>query len=272
MVYILVYAVILGVLNLNRSGWKNSKYDVDDGCSQYILRCIFWRRLDEGTSMVEHRRDFFVAHCNGCFVCIWCDSFSTFTLPTKKRTPVSMPSVFLGSILIAYSLIEIKNTVDFCMAPETSVNDIHRRVRYMKWVQEKLDVDHITLLDVDMGAHVYYSGWDIVDIAGLVDVPIWDSIRIFIAVLSSSIFLRKENQILHMYTEVGPEQVVLTNNEHLQKTLLKLTDIQLVQSNVILVIILISNYLLNRKKMSSLQKSKINYGSDLTLVYWDLPN
>ena len=29
----------------------------------------------------------------------------------------------------------------------------------------------ISLLDVDMGAHVYYSGWDIVDIAGLVDVP-----------------------------------------------------------------------------------------------------
>ena len=50
--------------------------------------------------------------------------------------------------------------------------DVHRRVRYMQWVQRRLDVDHITLLDVDMGAHMMYSGWDIVDTAGLVDVPI----------------------------------------------------------------------------------------------------
>ena len=41
----------------------------------------------------------------------------------------------------------------------------------MSWVQRRLDVDHVTLLDVDMGAHMYFSGWDIVDIAGLVDVP-----------------------------------------------------------------------------------------------------
>ena len=52
------------------------------------------------------------------------------------------------------------------------MNDIHRRVRYMKWVQKRLDVDHVTLLDVDMGAHMMYSGWGIVDVAGLVDVSI----------------------------------------------------------------------------------------------------
>jgi len=51
------------------------------------------------------------------------------------------------------------------------VRDVHRRVRYMSWVQKRLDVDEITLLDVDMGAHMYFSGWKIVDMAGLVDVP-----------------------------------------------------------------------------------------------------
>ena len=95
----------------------------------------------------------------------------TFTLPNNTRNMVFLPNIIVGALIVTYSVVEIKNTVDFCIAPETSVNDIHRRVRYMKWVQEKLDVDHITLLDVDMGAHVYYSGWDIVDIAGLVDVP-----------------------------------------------------------------------------------------------------
>ena len=93
------------------------------------------------------------------------------TLPNSAKNMVLLPNLIVGALVSTYAVVEIKNTVDFCIAPETSVNDIHRRVRYMKWVQEKLDVDHITLLDVDMGAHVYYRGWDIVDIAGLVDVP-----------------------------------------------------------------------------------------------------
>jgi hypothetical protein len=66
---------------------------------------------------------------------------------------------------------EARHIGAFAVGPETSVRDIRRRVDYMAWVQRRLDVDHITLLDVDMGAHMLYSGWEIVDIAGLVDVP-----------------------------------------------------------------------------------------------------
>ncbi|MEC8422538.1 MAG: hypothetical protein VX000_02110, partial [Myxococcota bacterium] len=62
-------------------------------------------------------------------------------------------------------------TGDFIVSPETATREIHRRVRYMTWVQLQLDLDHVALLDVDMGAHMYFSGWDIFDIAGLVDVP-----------------------------------------------------------------------------------------------------
>lgn len=60
----------------------------------------------------------------------------------------------------------------FALDPETAVRDVKRRVDYMTWVQHRLDLDHVTLVDVDMGAHMYFSGWDMVDIAGLVDVPI----------------------------------------------------------------------------------------------------
>ena len=70
----------------------------------------------------------------------------------------------------AFGVTEFSVSSDFVARPET-VTNIHTRVRYMQWVQRKLDVDHVTLLDVDMGAHMIYSGWDIVDIAGLVDVP-----------------------------------------------------------------------------------------------------
>lgn len=66
---------------------------------------------------------------------------------------------------------ETWHTNEFANNPETSVRDVHRRVKYMTWVQRQLDLDEVTLLDVDMGAHMYFTDWAIADIAGLVDVP-----------------------------------------------------------------------------------------------------
>lgn len=54
--------------------------------------------------------------------------------------------------------------------PVTSVNDVHQRVRYMQTVQDRMHIDRVSLFDVDMGAHMYFSDWRIVDVAGLVDV------------------------------------------------------------------------------------------------------
>jgi hypothetical protein len=79
--------------------------------------------------------------------------------------------LFLGLVLVGWGGNEARLSAKFLRNPETSVRDIHRRVKYMRWVQNRLDVDHITLLDVDMGAHMYFTDWAIVDVAGLVDVP-----------------------------------------------------------------------------------------------------
>ena len=68
--------------------------------------------------------------------------------------------------------------------PETSVKDVRRRAVYMSRVQKRMHLDRATLLDVDMGAHMWFTAhdeleklgvvapsWGIVDMAGLVDVP-----------------------------------------------------------------------------------------------------
>lgn len=52
--------------------------------------------------------------------------------------------------------------------PETMPYDVYRRVLYMQEVQRRLHLDHVTLLEVDMGAHLWWSGFDVVDMAGLV--------------------------------------------------------------------------------------------------------
>jgi len=87
----------------------------------------------------------------------------------KNRTTYASILLLLGAG--GWGLNEARLSLKFLANPETSVRDIHRRVMYMKGVQARLDLDHITLLDVDMGAHMFYTDWAIVDIAGLVDVP-----------------------------------------------------------------------------------------------------
>ncbi len=96
------------------------------------------------------------------------------TLPARLSRwgdTVPLRVVVLAAAMVPLTINELVRIVTFSLYPETSVRDIHRRVRYMTWVQERLDLDEVVLLDVDMGAHMYFSGWEIVDIAGLVDVP-----------------------------------------------------------------------------------------------------
>jgi hypothetical protein len=56
--------------------------------------------------------------------------------------------------------------------PETGPYSIQKRVNYMNWVARRLHIDEpIRNLDVDQGAHVWWSGHQMMDIAGLIDVP-----------------------------------------------------------------------------------------------------
>ncbi|MCB9763020.1 MAG: hypothetical protein H6739_24685 [Alphaproteobacteria bacterium] len=79
--------------------------------------------------------------------------------------------VVTAVVLVAVGAPNIWNSAWSAPEPETSVSDVYKRVRYMTWVQRRLHLDRVVLFDVDMGAHMYYSGWRIIDVAGLVDVP-----------------------------------------------------------------------------------------------------
>jgi hypothetical protein len=92
-------------------------------------------------------------------------------VPASLRRGVGARAALFTLPVLALGGVAIYKTVDFAYGPETATRDIHRRVRYMTWVQRRLDLDEVTLLDVDMGAHMYFTDWAILDIAGLVDVP-----------------------------------------------------------------------------------------------------
>jgi len=169
-VSILLLALVVGLTSLLRTGWRARSVLWLCGCSS-----VFFVLYSGGDWMKAHR---------------WFHTVEVFMLPvlliggvefvraipskvwTVGSRTLSLPHSVAGLFLILFSISEIQESVKFLSSPETTVADVHRRVRYMQWVQRRLDVDHVTLFDVDMGAHMMYSGWDIVDTAGLVDVPI----------------------------------------------------------------------------------------------------
>ena len=90
-------------------------------------------------------------------------------LPAQlRRTRVSHVVAVLLTLALASP--NTWKSWEFANGPETTVNDVHRRANYMLTVQEKLDLDDVTLIDVDMGAHMYFTPWHIADMAGLIDV------------------------------------------------------------------------------------------------------
>ena len=167
---ILAVALLIGLTSLRRPNWR--------------VRSVLWLL---GSSSV-----FFVIYSGGDWMKAhrWFNVVEIFMLPMLLLGAADLISLMPRKVLlpkwpwttnaalatltllVCFAVSEIRVSAIFVASPETTVSDVHRRVRYMQWVQRRLDVDHVTLLDVDMGAHMMYSGWDIVDTAGLVDVSI----------------------------------------------------------------------------------------------------
>ncbi len=88
---------------------------------------------------------------------------------------------------------------EFWLKPETTVRNIQKRVQYMRDVQRDLEIDHVTLLDVDMGAHMLYTDWEIVDIAGLIDLPMAHHPKYDIPFLDEYLFEERRPEFAHVH-------------------------------------------------------------------------
>ncbi|MFT7519143.1 MAG: hypothetical protein ACI9MC_001283, partial [Kiritimatiellia bacterium] len=77
----------------------------------------------------------------------------------------------IGTVLSVVAVLQIVATVQLIRRPDTSPYSVYRRVYYAQLHQQRLDLDHASIMDVDMGAHMWFSGMEIVDIAGLIDIP-----------------------------------------------------------------------------------------------------
>lgn len=199
---ILGMATLAGLLNLGKEGWKSRSIMWAMGCSS-----IFFIVYSGGDWMKAHRWFNVVVLLMFPLLVVGLWNFTDEVIKKISfRTPswlyhitIPVSTVLIGLALTGFTIMEVQNSAKFIARPETSVSDIHRRVRYMRWVQNRLDVDHITLLDVDMGAHMYYSGWDIVDIAGLVDVPMGQHSDFSFKFVREYIFQERKPEFAHVH-------------------------------------------------------------------------
>jgi hypothetical protein len=77
-------------------------------------------------------------------------------------------SVVAGIPLVA----GVVHTIELLNGTETSPFDVHKRVQYMQTVQERLHIDNVVNLEVDFGAQMWWSGDELVDMAGLMDTSV----------------------------------------------------------------------------------------------------
>ncbi|MFT4627650.1 MAG: hypothetical protein ACI8PZ_006337 [Myxococcota bacterium] len=66
----------------------------------------------------------------------------------------------------------IVDYIGFLNNAETTPWDISRRVTYVQGIEDRLQLDHASLLDVDFGGTMWWSGDELIDLAGLNDVSI----------------------------------------------------------------------------------------------------
>ncbi|MCB9691845.1 MAG: hypothetical protein H6736_08520 [Alphaproteobacteria bacterium] len=95
-------------------------------------------------------------------------------LARAARTPGWLRPVERSlTLLLAPLLIAgVGLTIDTLTHPDTAPFNVRRRALYHQGIADRLHLDRVTHMEIDMGGNMFWSGFELYDIAGLVDVPI----------------------------------------------------------------------------------------------------
>lgn len=77
-----------------------------------------------------------------------------------------------GVMFVPVFIAGIGQTVYVLQRSDTSPFAVQRRALFHRGLADRMHIDHVTHLEIDMGGNLYSSGFELTDIAGLVDVPI----------------------------------------------------------------------------------------------------
>ena len=195
-VYLVGSAVVLGLVTLGEKGWeaRGLLWGAFAGAMFFVV-------YTGGDWMKGYR---FFAQASVPLYTVLALGITTLVdrLPWADRKVGGwLPAKTLWAAPIAIALIypNVLGTIKFANDPETSPRDVHARVNYMTWVKNRLGLEHVTLLDVDMGAHMWWTDWGIADIAGLVDVPMAHHKKFNKKFITDYIFDERKPDFAHLH-------------------------------------------------------------------------
>jgi hypothetical protein len=90
----------------------------------------------------------------------------------QSRSWGFLPWLLVGGLPAVLGPLHLDQTRRFAAAPEDYPELIRRRIVYLEGWRARLLLDRPTHLEMDLGAHLWWTDWEIVDVAGLVDVPV----------------------------------------------------------------------------------------------------
>lgn len=164
---ILATAIVLGLATLRGRGWVGRGLLWASYCSG-----IFFVLLAGGDWMKGYRWFSLCAVPQFAILAMGLAELVEGLPGAGRRVWNRVPFTALYALapMLALMGTNMPRTRALVLKPETAPKDVHKRVNYMGWVQKRLELERVRLFDVDMGAHLWYTDWEIADIAGLVDV------------------------------------------------------------------------------------------------------
>lgn len=95
-------------------------------------------------------------------------------LLSERGKPIASIGWVTAAVLVAATIApNVSHTVEVARAPDTQPNHIKSRVRYVNSVRDRLHVEERFVdLDVDQGGHLYWSDFEMMDVAGLIEIPL----------------------------------------------------------------------------------------------------
>jgi hypothetical protein len=172
--YVLIaLAPTLGLLAFGLERWAIRMF-----CWWACWAAVFFAVYSEGDWMKGYRW-FAMATIPASFLFAWgADAFARYfdeVFHTEGRnerlwTPLATAMVVL--FVLAQLPANLIQTYKVASSPDPSPRGIKPRIEFVRRTMERINYrEPIVSLDVDMGAHLVWTDWRMMDIAGLVDIP-----------------------------------------------------------------------------------------------------
>lgn len=166
-------AVLLPLVGFRARGWQARLVSWLFCCTS-----IFFAVYAQGDWMKGYRW-YSPASVPGALLFAWgVDSFVRIAQDMAGRARDSASWTLGGSVLAAVLVLlqlpaNVWQTWTVALAPDASPRGIKPRVDYVDRLRDRLHLEErLVDLDVDQGAHLYWSDFEMMDIAGLVDLPL----------------------------------------------------------------------------------------------------